>query len=242
MYSFDSRIRYSEVDHNCNADLCTIINYFQDCSCFQSEDLGVGVDFLKPQGCAWLLNSWQIIVLRYPQFAEEITTATWAYDFDSVYGYRNFLLKAKNGEVLAMANSNWIYVNLKTAHPLRLTSEITDAYPLEPKLTGFEYANRKVTIPAEYVESEPLTIRMHQIDSNQHVNNGQYIKMAQQYLPKDFKLWQMRAEYKKQALLGDILIPRITLAGQVCTVVFVNTDGKPYCTIEFMQKADHSLE
>lgn len=242
MYSFNSRIRYSEVDHNCLADLSTIINLFQDCSCFQSEDLGVGVDFLKPLGCAWLLNSWQIIVLRYPRFSEEVTTATWAYNFDNVYGYRNFLLKTASGETLAMANSNWIYVNLKTGHPLRLTSEITDAYPFEPQLTGFEYASRKVSIPKEYTESAPVTIRIDQIDSNQHVNNGQYIKMAEQYLPEDFKIWQMRAEYKQQALLNDVLIPRITLTGQVCTVVLVNTDGKPYCAVEFMQKADHSLE
>lgn len=236
MYSFDSRVRYSEVDHNCNLDLSSIINYFQDCSCFQSEDLNAGVESLKGLNCAWLLNSWQINVCRYPRFAEEITTSTWAYDFDSIYGYRNFLMKTKQGEVLAMANSNWIYVDLKAAHPLKLTSDITDVYPIEPKLTGMEYASRKVFIPKEYTEYKPFTVLIHQIDSNQHVNNGQYVKMAQQYLPDDFKIWQMRAEYKRQALLGDTLIPRVTISGQSCTVALVNTDAKPYCVIEFTAK------
>ena len=60
--------------------------------------------------------------------------------------------------------------------------------------------------------------------------------MAQQYLPEDFKIWQMRAEYKRQALLGDVLTPRVTISKQLCTVALVNTEGMPYCVIEFTQQ------
>ena len=45
MYTFESRVRYSEVDHTELITLPAIINYFQDCSTFQSEDLGVGIDY-----------------------------------------------------------------------------------------------------------------------------------------------------------------------------------------------------
>ena len=47
MYTFNSRVRYSEVDRSLSLDTASIINYFQDCSTFQSEDLGVGVEWLK---------------------------------------------------------------------------------------------------------------------------------------------------------------------------------------------------
>ena len=43
MYTFDSRIRYSETDSEGKLTMASIINYFQDCSTFQSEDLGLGV-------------------------------------------------------------------------------------------------------------------------------------------------------------------------------------------------------
>ena len=36
-YYFDSRIRYSELDENLCLPLHGLINYFQDCSTFQSE-------------------------------------------------------------------------------------------------------------------------------------------------------------------------------------------------------------
>ena len=47
MYSFSTRVRYSEVDSNLTLSFPAIINYFQDCSIFHSEDLGIGIDFLK---------------------------------------------------------------------------------------------------------------------------------------------------------------------------------------------------
>ena len=47
MYEFDSRVRYSEIDHTGNMTLPALINYFQDCSTFQSEDIGLGTEVLK---------------------------------------------------------------------------------------------------------------------------------------------------------------------------------------------------
>lgn len=236
MFSFDSKVRYSEVDRNCKMEIASIIDYFQDCCCFQSESLGVGVKYANETGCAWLLNSWQIVIPEFPTYLDEITISTWPYAFDRIYGYRNFTIKSKSGKMLAMANSNWIYVNLDTASLVKLTPQITDVYPIEPKLTEMSYEARKITIPTEFVAYAPCTVEAHQIDTNHHMNNAQYIKLAQNYLPEDFKIWQMRVEYKKQALLGDILIPRITLTEQQCTVALVNTDGKPYCIVEFSKR------
>ena len=39
-YTIEGRLRYSEIDHLGTVTLPGIINYFQDCSTFQSEDIG----------------------------------------------------------------------------------------------------------------------------------------------------------------------------------------------------------
>ena len=67
MYEMKARIRYSEVGTDGKLMLSALVNYFQDCSTFQSEDLGVGVQHLKEQHGAWLMNFWQIQVSRYPE-------------------------------------------------------------------------------------------------------------------------------------------------------------------------------
>ena len=71
-YSFTSRIRYSEIGEDGNLTLPGLINYFQDCSTFQSEAIGEGVAELKKRGCAWVLSAWQIHVRRNPSLGEAV--------------------------------------------------------------------------------------------------------------------------------------------------------------------------
>ena len=44
MYEMKIRVRYSEVDREGIARLHQILEYFQDCGTFQSEELGLGVE------------------------------------------------------------------------------------------------------------------------------------------------------------------------------------------------------
>ena len=67
MYTFDSRIRYSEIDRSGRLSIPAVVDYFQDCSAFQSEELGVGVEYLANKKRAWILNSWQIVLERRSQ-------------------------------------------------------------------------------------------------------------------------------------------------------------------------------
>ena len=89
-YTFESRIRFSEADHTEKITLPGIINYFQDCSIFQSESIGLGLDYLSEKKRAWVLSSWQVEVERYPRLGEEIRVSTWATDFKGILGSRNF--------------------------------------------------------------------------------------------------------------------------------------------------------
>ena len=47
MYSFTSRIRFSEVDTHLNLTLGSVIDYFQDCSTFHSEAVGMNIARLR---------------------------------------------------------------------------------------------------------------------------------------------------------------------------------------------------
>ena len=107
MYSFKSRVRYSEVGEDKKLSLNSIINYFQDCSTFQSEELNNGVERLEKLHRVWVLSSWQIVIERYPDLCEEIETGTWPYHFKNFMGYRNFVMQDKEGKRLAYGNSLW---------------------------------------------------------------------------------------------------------------------------------------
>ena len=79
-----------------------LINYFQDCSTFQSEDLGIGTTVLKEEKRAWLLSYWQVILNRKPELGEKITIGTFATEFKGLFGNRNFYMKDADGKYLAV--------------------------------------------------------------------------------------------------------------------------------------------
>ena len=85
MYSFKSRVRFSETDLEGIITFGNIVNYMQDCSAFHSEDLGVGIQELKKHNKTWMISSWYIEILRYPIFGEEIEIITSPYSFNKVF-------------------------------------------------------------------------------------------------------------------------------------------------------------
>lgn len=211
MYTFDSRIRYSEIDKEGKLTLESLIDYFQDCSTFQTQDGPANMEYLRQRNMAWVLNSWQIVINRYPRLCEEVTIGTIPYELKGFFGHRNFFMDTKAGERLAVANSVWTLFDFGKGVPARVTDEIIRAYPVEERLP-MEYADRKIAIPkdTEAVTGEEIVVRKHHLDTNNHVNNGQYVRMAIEACPDaDIPVRSMRAEYKKQAVLGDVLYPEV---------------------------------
>ena len=231
MYSFDSFVRYSEVGEDKKLTLDGIINYFQDCSTFHSEELQVGVGRLEALQRVWVLSSWQIVIDRYPALCEKIRISTWPYQFQGFLGWRNFTMTDGDGKLLAWANSLWTFLDTQTGRPARVPEEIEKAYTLEEKL-DMEYASRKVPMPAEGKAGEPFSVQKHHLDTNHHVNNGQYIQMAREYVPEEFTIRQMRAEYKKSALLGDVIYPVTASGDGRYTIGLCSEAGKPYAVVE----------
>ena len=236
MYTWDSRVRFSEIGEDKRLTLDGILNYFQDSSTFHSEDIGNGMEVVESLHRVWVLSSWQIVVNEYPKIGERIKLGTWPFDFNRFLGGRNFIMYGDDGRVLAYANSLWTYLNSENGRPARVDDRILELYTLEPKYE-MEYADRKIALPEEMTAQNAFPVEVYHLDTNHHVNNGQYVKMAGAYLPQGFEIAQMRAEYKKSALLGDIICPKVY---QDETKVLVSLDdeaGNAYTVVEFSAKA-----
>lgn len=232
MYLFDGRIRFTEVDSEGKLSLNALLNYFQDCSTFHSEDLGIGVDYLKENHLVWVMSSWQIVVERYPRLCEQVRIGTLPYEFKGFLGMRNFAMITTQGEYLAKANSLWSLLNTDTGKPTLPTELMREKYVLEERLP-MDYAPRKIVVPKSGESREVIVVKKHHLDTNHHVNNGQYVDMALEFLPDGFVITQMRAEYKKQAFLDDVLYPYVAVEENRYIISLTDTEGKPYVIVEF---------
>ncbi|MDL2295790.1 acyl-[acyl-carrier-protein] thioesterase [Lachnospiraceae bacterium OttesenSCG-928-E19] len=234
-YKINGRVRFSEVEQDKKISLPAIINYFQDCSTFQSEELGVGFADLASKNKAWVLSAWQIILNRRPEFGEDIVTYTWATDFQGLYGVRNFEMKDAKEESVAYANSIWVYMDLATGRPCRPSEEQVQLYGVEDALE-MEYAPRKIALPKECQEGPAFPVRHYHIDTNGHVNNCQYVQMALEVLNQGTQveeIHQIRVEYKKAAVFGDIILPKIAVSEERTVVELCQENGTVFAVVEF---------
>lgn len=231
IYTFDSRIRYSEIDHHGTITLPGIINYFQDCSTFQSEDIGAGLEVLREKKRAWLLSYWQVVVDRYPALGEKVTVGTFAYGFRGLFGERNFFMKDADGNQIACANSLWVFMDIEKGRPTRPEESDIAPYGTEPRL-DMEYEGRKISLTEQMEDLPSFPVRKYHIDTNEHVNNCQYVQMALEVLPRDLQVHQLRVDYKKSAVLGDQVYPRMAKDGERIVVELCDGEGNVYAAIE----------
>lgn len=231
IYEFSGRVRYSEIDHRGTMTLPALINYFQDCSTFHSESIGLGMERLKLKKKAWVLSYWQIIIDRYPKLYEKITTGTFATEFKGLFGNRNFYMKDEEGRRIACANSIWVFMDLEKGRPCRPAEEDIAPYGVNEPL-DMPYEDRKISVPEVFGDREPFPVRKYHIDTNEHVNNCQYVQMALEMLSGDISVRQVRVDYKKSAVLGDIIYPGVAQdQGRIVTELR-DENKRPYAVIE----------
>lgn len=233
MYSYEAIVRYSETGGRRTASMATIANYFQDCAIFQSEEVGIGLDYLAEHGRAWFLVSWQIEVDRYPRLGEKIHVRTWAYDFKASLGFRNIDIIDESGRRIVKAASIWSYMDMKSLRPARIDAEVAAAYPMEPAI-DMEYAPRKIKLmDAQYEEVDRRKVMSYQIDSNNHMNNGAYIALAQEYAESVENILSVRAEYKVQYVKDDVIVVKRARMDGCEQVLLCDEHGEVNCIVEF---------
>lgn len=207
MQELRSPVRYSECDENGRLSLGGLVNYFQDTAEYQGDCSGIGYKVLKEQNLAWLLSSWQIVIPgQLPEMGHMVTSQTWCYEFRGIYGLRNFRLLDENGRAAAWANSIWFLYDSEKGLPVRVTKQIADGFGIEEKL-DMDYSPRKIPPVEGGDRGESFEVARQHLDTNHHVNNQQYIRMAMDSLPADIHFTEMRAEYRRQAFLGDVIVP-----------------------------------
>lgn len=236
MYEYKIRIGFSDCDINKTFTLTSLIDAFQDCSTFQSEDLGVGFDVLTQHNVVWVINYWELNIYRLPKLCDYVTVGTYPYAFKGCFGFRNFYMKDDKNEYIVKANSMWTLVDTLSSRPSKAPQFISQAYELEEKL-DMTYNPRKVLIPETddvlTLEKDPIHIQLHHLDSNHHVNNGQYVKLAMSALGEEENISSLRIDYRKQAHLGDTIYPVVYKIDNKSIVALYDENKSAFSVAEF---------
>lgn len=234
VYEYKDRIGFSRCDVQGIMSITALIDAFQDASIFQSEDAHVGIDILRAHDLLWVLNYWEIEIMRLPRLSERIVVGTYPYDFKSFMGYRNFYLKDESGNYMVKANTTWTMIDTKKMTPAKAPDFVVNAYNRGPRLE-MTYSPRKIKLPdvdsCSVKEADTRTVELHHLDRNMHVNNCQYINFAMTAIDEEVNIKSLRADYRNQAHLKDRIYPVVYKDCDSYTVSLNDVQGKPYSVV-----------
>jgi hypothetical protein len=240
MYTFKSTVRFSETGKDSKLTIPHLISYFQDCSTLHGNKAGLDRKKLIKMERAWFLSSWQIVINKRPGIDEKIEVETRAYEIRGFYGLRNFIMYNEAKEVCAYANSIWFYVDTKKGRPVKYEQKDGTGFEIDEEFP-MEKADRKIIIPEnadKTIKGDRLKVRESHLDSNYHMNNREYVRIALDFMPDSFDiddLRQIRVEYKKAAVLDEIMVPvyYFDVENKKIFVSLENEAGENFAKVEF---------
>ena len=187
-----------------------LLNYFQDAAFGHSVSRGFSAFHLFKKGLTWVLSRYHIQVKRYPSAGEKVHIRTWYPGSQKPFYLRDWEVLDEKGDLLALATSSWLILDLATMKPLvddgllkglevNPARAIDDAfYPL-PELTDPRSESR-------------FCVRLGDTDMNRHVNHVHYIQWAlesvAEHAHEKTVPVAIEAGYKAEAHFGDNLIAR----------------------------------
>jgi acyl-ACP thioesterase len=240
MFTFDSKVLYSKISPNEKLSIKALVDYFQDCSTLQSETLEKGLKFLQDNHRAWLLSSWQIDIVDMPDYNDDITIGTQVSNINGLLSNRNFAIynRSKDGKLAVKADSVWFLLNTDTRMPVKIEPPFSDIYEICPPLE-MELLPRKIRPIKNFSEASflgVLPVNPSMIDTNGHMNNAQYIAVAEAYLPAtDKEIKRIHAYYANSAVKGDELNIYSVIDNDSVKIGLLDSSEKhaPYAYVQF---------
>ena len=68
------------------------------------------------------------------------------------------------------------------------------------------------------------------------MNNTKYVMVALEYVPKEFEFDEVRVEYRKEAVLGDRIYPKVTQMKDKIIVSLAKDSKTYYANVCFIKK------
>lgn len=207
LYIKDYKIEIDHVDFNGTLKLSSLFTYFQDIAALHAENLDTGMEqFYKKYNALWVLARIRVDIIRYPLWNEEIVIETWPQEINRIEVMRDFLVKDKQGNILAKAISTWVAIDVKTRR-LKRTKSVYDEYPpiIEEKAIDYTLKSLQPDGPLKIIYKR--TVRYSDIDVNEHLNNSRYIDFVMDCFSmenhKKHHVKSIEVNYSKEALPGD---------------------------------------
>lgn len=219
------RIRHYECDAYGHVNNANYVRYMQEAAFGASAAAGYDLHRYHEMNRLWLIRETDIEYLRPLKYGDSVRVKTWVDDFRRVRSRRMYeLYSVKDNELVARANTDWVFIDTKTNRPVTIPDEMIRAFI--PNHDSKDAPPREkfpaAPPPPPGVFKMPLRVSWRDIDTAGHVNNAMYLEYVSQcgmevaaaFGWKLNRMWEAgfgiivrrhQIEYLQQAVMDDDL-------------------------------------
>jgi len=191
------------------ARLTSMANFFQEVAYHHASELGLGYHDMKSRKTTWVLSRMRIQMKRYPAWNDRIKLETWPSGAERLFALRDFRVYDSSGEVIGMASTAWLILDLDT-HRLVRPKEMLEQFKLivhEERM--FDKALDKITVSddAKLLNKHPVVFS--DLDIVGHVNNVRYMEWCIDAVTtaenSALEIRELEINFNHEALFGDLI-------------------------------------
>lgn len=234
MYFFDSNVRYSECDASGRLSIVSMIDYLQDSAVFHSEGVGSGEGVLKPRGLAWFVMSYQIHIDELPIMGTPIRISTSCYGTGGHSAKRDFLIASPEGTPYVRATSQWSLFSSEQGMAIRIPEDVAACFAEEERMLELPRVKTAIRVRDDGTPASRILVGREHLDTNLHVNNAQYVRMAIEALDHEVHPKRIDVRYRVAAQLGDVICPVVHETPEGTVVELKNEDGGIFAIVRLV--------
>lgn len=199
-------------DVNLNKELVNtyLLRHLEDIAGMHSELAGYGFSDIEKTRRSWVLLAWKVEIKKRPLINDTLKVKTWSRCIEKIYAYRDFEIRDQYDNIVAIASSKWLFIDIDAEKFIKIPEEVTLAYKQEPIQVFEEKDLGKLKEPtASDINKIEFKITRNMIDINKHLHNTYYLDIAREVFPEEIALSKefnnFEIMYKKEIKLGEIV-------------------------------------
>ena len=227
----DYRIKLSEIGKENKITNKAILGDLEDIGGIHSNIAGYGILDIPQTKLSWVLLDWKLKIIRRPKYSEKIKIKTWSKNAIKFYTYRDFEVYDENGQVIAIATSKWVLLDIDKGKIVKISDEVLNKYEPELEKSVFDISEiEKLQEPENYISEVEYTVKKSDIDVNNHMHNLNYLELANEALPEEIynkqELNNVRINYRKEIKLGETVKCKYSFENNTHIIVIKSKDEK----------------
>ena len=118
------RIKSYECSSDGELKISVLMHLLQEVSEKHINILGLGIDFCRKQGFAWVATKYIVHITKYPQRNEKVKISSWISENSTSSVVKDALICNMKGDVLVSVSTQWSLISLSSRRPLAVEKHL----------------------------------------------------------------------------------------------------------------------